>query len=737
METSCAGNSIVKILLIVYSFTDKEEYFMDKSVPENQEQKKPRTSIKRRVAVFSIVLFSLIVVGGSIIFVFSMQQIVQASIGNELVKVIDIERIKLEASVNGEIAIALKMAASPLLIRHFLNPRDAELRRIAFEEIVGYQNAFKSNMVFWCSDIDKEFYFSEDNHYTVNPDDPDSYWYKMTLYETERFNFNINYNEQVQKIMLWINAPVFDSRRTPIGLVGTGIDLTEFINSIYKNYSGRGDLYLFNALGEITGARDTKLITDKTTITTALGDMGAEILGHAKNFKADEIEFFEMDHREIAVGGIPTLNWYITDIQNVTIADSMQSGMTVLFLAMLAVIAGIFVIFYVYITGLLKPMKNMVEMLDRISVDWDMTKRLHLHRRDEIGTLGEFFNLTFEKIRELLVGIKGKTVALADTGDELASYMAKTRTDIDGINSNIQVMRGQVLSQADKVNSAAGSMERIINGLNNLNEHITAQSESVQQSSSAIEEMLANINSVTQTLVRNTENINSLAGASEEGKTDLQKVAADIQEIAQESEGLLQINLVMQTIASQTNLLAMNAAIEAAHAGESGKGFAVVADEIRKLAENSGVQSKTISAVLKKIKVSIDTITKSTGIVLDRFKAIEDEIKIVSDQETQIRNAMEEQGEGSRQILEAINYLNTVTSKVRKESSDMTTESREVQNQSGELKTITAEVAGSMDEMTSSADEISGAITRVQEISHENNENIETLSNDIAKFKVD
>ncbi|MCL2176211.1 MAG: methyl-accepting chemotaxis protein, partial [Treponema sp.] len=270
-----------------------------------------------------------------------------------------------------------------------------------------------------------------------------------------------------------------------------------------------------------------------------------------------------------------------------------------------------------------------------------------------------------------------------------------------------------------------------------LNKHIVTQAESVAQSSSAIEEMLANINSVTQTLVKNTANINMLAETSGAGRLDLQKVSADIQEIAKESEGLLQINSVMQTIASQTNLLAMNAAIEAAHAGESGRGFAVVADEIRKLAENSGNQSKTISAVLKKIKNMIDDITKSTGVVLERFAAIESEVKIVSDQESQIRNAMEEQGAGSRQILDAISQLNTVTNQVRKASSNMTSEGKEVLSQSDALKNITAEVAGNMDDMSTNADDITNAFSRVQEITMENKENITALNTDMARFKVE
>jgi methyl-accepting chemotaxis protein len=174
-------------------------------------------------------------------------------------------------------------------------------------------------------------------------------------------------------------------------------------------------------------------------------------------------------------------------------------------------------------------------------------------------------------------------------------------------------------------------MEQVTLNINKLNGHVEQQTESVSQSSSAIEEMLANIQSVTQTLVRNAENVDELIDAAKVGRTGLEEVSSDIQEIARESAGILEINSVMQNISSQTNLLSMNAAIEAAHAGEAGKGFAVVADEIRKLAENSGKQSKTISQVLKTIKGSIDKITASTNTVLEKFQAIDDRVRIVSE----------------------------------------------------------------------------------------------------------
>lgn len=203
----------------------------------------------------------------------------------------------------------------------------------------------------------------------------------------------------------------------------------------------------------------------------------------------------------------------------------------------------------------------------------------------------------------------------------------------------------------------------------------------VTQSSASIEEMVANIASINQVLDQNTEAVSNLALASNDGKKGLNVVSEHIKQIAADSQNLVQTSNVIEEIATQTNLLAMNAAIEAAHAGNAGRGFAVVADEIRKLAENSGKQAQTISAVLKQIKEKIDKTSESSIEAQKRFDQVVELSHKVKEQEDVIKNSIEEQSIGGKQVLTSLTQMNEASEEVRNEVQSLLNTSTVIQTE--------------------------------------------------------
>lgn len=390
--------------------------------------------------------------------------------------------------------------------------------------------------------------------------------------------------------------------------------------------------------------------------------------------------------------------------------------------------------------------KNNIEQINIINEEFkniiqgdktNLTQKIQVNLKDEIGEMAKYFNVTFDKIRTLVALVKHQSDILQKGGINLSSNMTKTAAAINEISVNIQGIKNQIKNQSASVTETSATIKQIINGIDSLNQIIENQYEIVTGSSSAIEEMMSSISNVTQTLIKNGDNIKKLTESSGAGRNGLNKIANDIQQVAKESKGLLKISTVIQNIAEQTNLLALNAAIEAARAGDAGRGFTVVADEVRKLAHSSGDQAKTVATVLNRIKSSIETITHSTEDVLNKFNIIEKEIKIVSEQESSIRTAMEEQTIANNQVLEVIERLNNITQNVKTSSSEMFTDSQQVLRETSMLNMITLEITNGINEMATGTEHVTVAVNKVNELTEKNKSSIEALMKEVGNFKDD
>lgn len=322
-----------------------------------------------RYVIFSVTLFLIILIAGSAAFFFSMRQIIRGGKNIELTRLLEVERIKLESSVNKEIAIILKMATSPLIQNHFENPTQAELAKNVKAEIKAYRkNLLQGASVFWMNDTDKMFYIDEQEPYPLDPHLPSNYWYLMTLNDTEKYNFNINYNPDLNVTNLWINAPVFNSEGRAIGVLGSGINLTAFVDAVYENYNDKVPLYFFNKAGEITGSKDIGLVAAKTIITNELYDHGADILALAESLHSGEVKTFTVTNGAAAVISIPALEWYAVAVYSDSI-DDFNTTLTAFFFLVIMAIAFILILSNIFIARLLVPLRNaMVSLEDTTKV---------------------------------------------------------------------------------------------------------------------------------------------------------------------------------------------------------------------------------------------------------------------------------------------------------------------------------------------------------------------------------
>jgi len=556
------------------------------------------------------------------------------------------------------------------------------------------------------------------------------------------------FSSVTHQVVVMFAAPIFQNDQPGAPVVGVvlarkdgGKTLSDIVVNLKSNMPS-GYSYLVDSDGTYIAHRDTQLVTDqfnpvkeaqKDPSYKSLADLTATALKERNGIS----RYVDGGKAMLCTyGEVPGYPWLLfSAIEKKDVDDQLlRMRIVVLVIGVVFIAVGLIIAFIIG-RSIAKPVASIAVTLNDIGKG-DLTRRVGIASKDEIGDLSRHLNETLESITDLIKTIKKEAEILTGTGNTLASNSTESAAAVNQITSSIQTVKDRVVNQSASVTQTNATMEQISGNINKLNEHVESQSASVSQSSSAIEQMLANIHSVTQTLVKNAANVKDLMEASEVGRTGLQGVAADIQEIARESEGLLQINAVMENIASETNILSMNAAIEAAHAGDAGKGFAVVAGEIRKLAENSSVQSKTISDVLKKIKEAIDKITESTTGVLDRFAVIDSGVKTVSDQEENIRNAMEEQSEGSRQILDAIGHLNEITQQVKNGSEQMLEGSREIITESRNLEKVTGEISNRMNEMSNGADQINIAVNEVTLVSEKNKDIIGDLAVAVSRFKV-
>ncbi|MGP1576244.1 MAG: methyl-accepting chemotaxis protein [Treponema sp.] len=572
----------------------------------------------------------------------------------------------------------------------------------------------------------------------------DRAWYQTAM-KGKRAVSQPNVSRATGKLQIRFNIPLYDDHQTIIGVISAAADgqmLSDLISDIVIGKTG--NCYIIGDTGTTIAAIDSDLIKSKNNnIEKAKTDESFSTIAAFEQCALSEssptVGYFYKDNKQeiAAFAKITGTGWtvivrapYKEFLGTVDALGLSMSGIGTVILLIA------FIIVYLITKQMMAPIKKTIRALKNIAQgEGDLTVRLPVNGNDEIADLSEYFNETIAKIGTSIRQVGANSNIMKEIGNELAANMTETASAVHQINANIDGMKQKALTQASSVTETAATIEEIVRTIRQLNTSIETQAASVVQSSSSVEEMAVNIDSIGQTLDKTDDVIKALTTATGDGKATLVTSNSVTNKIAEESGSLMEASSVIQHIASQTNLLAMNAAIEAAHAGEAGKGFAVVADEIRKLAEDSAAQGKTITATLKTLSGEIETLAASSKTVEEKFNVIFTLAEQVKEMSIRLTDSIQQQENCSNKVLTTIKTIDTVTQEVQAGSKEMLTGGESVAAEMRKLDELTRVITESMNEMASGTKQINNAVQEVNEITQKNKGAIDSLAAEVGKFK--
>lgn len=432
--------------------------------------------------------------------------------------------------------------------------------------------------------------------------------------------------------------------------------------------------------------------------------------------------------------------WSLAVIQarSKVVGEVLGSLVTPIAVFVLIFIGAQMVVFLLYMRLMVNPMLRLGRRLEVLSrADADLTLKIQQGSNDEIGKVALNFNTFVEKLRYLMVEVKTVIERTSDIRSNIASNTEETTSAIEQINANLKSIDEQLALLDQEISDNATAIEQITQNISSMDEQIINQSAMVEESTSAITQMMASLNNVNNVAQTKRKTTQELAAVASEGKDIIEETSANFKMVVQQIDQIQEMASAINDIASQTNLLSMNAAIEAAHAGESGRGFAVVAEEIRKLAESAGQSSQTISQLIADITQSVQDTDEHVERTTVAFERISGEVNQTVEAFTEIEHSVAELNIGGQQILESSQQINEVTVNIKNGSTEITSGTEAMLASAGKIRDISGRVSTGMNESSSGAGEIVESMQMMVKLSHELSTIVDQLTENFSRFKTE
>jgi methyl-accepting chemotaxis protein len=380
---------------------------------------------------------------------------------------------------------------------------------------------------------------------------------------------------------------------------------------------------------------------------------------------------------------------------------------------------------------------SITDQLENLSSEHkDLSRRISIGSVDELGTIAGMVNAFCKHLSGGIRDIKDGQKELSSVGNRLGENATGMANAITSMSGTVEQVLAKTQGQMNSVDASFNTVQRLTNHIRTMEESIAVQTSSMSQASAAVEEMVGNISSIGSVTEKMAAQFKTVGESAGKGSRIQKESGERIREIVQQSQALQEANRIIATIAANTNLLAMNAAIEAAHAGDSGKGFSVVADEIRKLAENSSKESHKIGAELKRIITTIDQIVKDAEVSGTAFAEVSHRIDDTEKLVYEVNNAIHEQKTGTGQVMNSLRVMNDITVKVSDGSHEMSKGNEAMLQEISALKISAGEISASMEEMSKGIKNINAGAHEVSDMAASTRSSIHKISATADEFEV-
>jgi methyl-accepting chemotaxis protein len=492
------------------------------------------------------------------------------------------------------------------------------------------------------------------------------------------------------EIMAAVGINIYGTDGRDLGVVSFDIrvsDLHDILNAD-KRFS-RQITYLINKEGLFISHEDvSKVMNNSANFFTEyhLESMKSQFLSSPSvSGEAGGVFFYS--------AAIPETTWGIVSVIPSELIFSEANNLLlqiVIVSFMILLIAGACAVLFTR-RMLTSPIKEIDQAAASIA-EMDFTVDIPHCREDEIGTIERALIKIRDSLRKAMDDLNAHVSTVTANSNRLKTAIVESSDALGTITGNMDAMKSETDTQMQSVDHTSQSILEIVKSIESLDQAIHTQAAHITESSAAIEEMVANIDAIRSVVARVTKTTDTLSKSSAAGHSMLVKLTEEINHIHEQSAALQNANKTIADMTGQTNILAMNAAIEAAHAGEAGRGFAVVAGEIRKLAELSGKESNAISEEIKKIERGMEQIAGVSHETVQSMDRIFTEIKAIDASFTQVNHAVEEQAAGGSQILIALKTILDMTGQVRDGAKTIRSQSGSIHEEMATLQRISQNV---------------------------------------------